>query len=60
MNGVLTQYVVDPTGLGNVAAEYDGAGDLIAAYEYGYGLLSRVDASEADAFYTFPGDWAHK
>ena len=25
-NGVATKYVIDPTGLGNVAAEYDGSG----------------------------------
>jgi RHS repeat-associated protein len=51
-NGAATTYVIDPTGLGNVAAEYDGAGAVVARYDHGYGLLSRTDGIEA-AFYTF-------
>lgn len=51
-NGETTHYVIDPTGLGNVAAEYDDNGSLIARYDYGYGLLSRTD-STGGAFYTF-------
>jgi len=42
-----------PTGLGNVAAEYDGAGNLIARYDHGYGLVSRSAAVGQLAFYTF-------
>jgi RHS repeat-associated protein len=52
-NGAATSYVIDPTGLGNVAAEYDGSGQLIARYDHGYGLLSRTDTTGAGAFYTF-------
>jgi RHS repeat-associated protein len=52
-NGQTTRYVVDPTGLGNVAAEYDGGGSLIARYEHGFGLLARADAAGDPAFYTF-------
>ena len=52
-NGVATQYVIDPTGLGNVAAEYDGTGNLIARYDHGYGLLARTDIADASVFYTF-------
>jgi RHS repeat-associated protein len=52
-NGQPTRYVVDPTGLGNVAAEYDGGGSLIARYEHGFGLLARTDAAGHPAFYTF-------
>ncbi|MBE7502048.1 MAG: hypothetical protein HS113_17490, partial [Verrucomicrobiales bacterium] len=52
-NGQTTRYVVDPTGLGNVAAEYDGGGSLIARYEHGFGLLARTDAAGNPAFYTF-------
>ncbi len=51
-NGQTTRYVIDPTGLGNVAAEYDGSGNLIARYDHGYGLLSRNDGTDT-AFYTF-------
>ncbi len=52
-NGETTHYVIDPTGLGNVAAEYDGGGSLIARYEHGLGLLARADAAGNPAFYTF-------
>ncbi len=52
-NGQATRYVVDPMGLGNVAAEYDTAGALIARYEHGFGLLARTDATGDPAFYTF-------
>ena len=45
--------MIDPTGLGNVAAEYDGGGNLIARYDQGYGLVSRTDAAGDPAFYTF-------
>ena len=55
-NGSTTSYVVDPIGYGNVAAEYDDTGTLIARYEHGYGLLARLDPSasgDEDAWYTF-------
>ncbi len=52
-NSVTTQYVVDPIGYGDVAAEYDNAGSLIATYDHGFGLLSRTDALGASAYYTF-------
>jgi RHS repeat-associated protein len=52
-NGTATTYVIDPTGLGNVAAEYDGSGNLVARYEHGYGLLDRTDAGGHAAYYTF-------
>lgn len=54
-NGVRTQYLVDPTGWGNVVAEYDANGDLLAHYTQGWGLTSRVDASGQSAFYHFDG-----
>ncbi|MCX6878328.1 MAG: hypothetical protein NTW21_31620, partial [Verrucomicrobia bacterium] len=40
-NGQATNFVVDPTVLGNVVGEYDAAGGRLAGYDYGYGLLSR-------------------
>lgn len=52
-NGVVTHYVVDPIGLGNVVGEYDGAGDLVAHYDHGLGLLNRGDNSGSTAYYTF-------
>ena len=52
-NGNVTQYVVDPMGLGNVAAEYDQNGSLIARYDHGIGLTSLTDRNGQDTFYTF-------
>jgi RHS repeat-associated protein len=52
-NGVTTNYVIDPTGLGNLAAEYNSSGNLIARYDYGYGLLDRTDTGGASDYYTF-------
>ncbi|NIR64256.1 MAG: hypothetical protein GWO10_10900 [candidate division Zixibacteria bacterium] len=52
-NGVMVNYVLDPTGFGNVAAEYDDNGILIAHYDHGYGLLARTDINDISAYYTF-------
>ena len=52
-NGQTTQYLVDPLGLGNVVGEYDATGKTIADYTYGVGLTSRVDSSNAAAYYDF-------
>jgi len=37
-DGIETQYLIDPIGLGNVVGQYDVAGNLIARYDYGLGL----------------------
>ena len=52
-DGVRTEYLVDPLGLGNVVGEYDGAGNLQAHYVDGIGLASRVDATGTPAYYEF-------
>lgn len=52
-SGATRRYVIDPVGLGNVAAEYDGGGSLLARYDHGFGLLDRVDATSQPAYYTF-------
>jgi RHS repeat-associated protein len=52
-NGQSAQYLVDPTGSGEVTGEYDGVGNLIAHYTYGLGLTSRVDTTGTSAFYDF-------
>ena len=52
-NGVTTNYVIDPFGLGNVVGEYDAAGNLVAHYAYGLGLVSRTDAAGTSAYYAF-------
>ena len=52
-NGVTTNYVIDPVGLGDVVAEFDSSGTLIARYDHGFGLLSRTDSGGTSAYYTF-------
>jgi RHS repeat-associated protein len=51
-NGVQTDYVVDPFGLGNVVSQYD-AGSLVAHYVHGLGLTTRLDQTGAAAYYDF-------
>ncbi len=45
VNGTKTNYLVDPTGLGNVAASYNGSGALVAHYNIGLGLASQTGPS---------------
>ncbi|WP_158305415.1 RHS repeat-associated core domain-containing protein [Opitutus terrae] len=52
-NGVTTRFVLDPIGLGNVVGEYDAAGELIARYDHGFGLLARADPAGIEAYYAF-------
>ena len=53
-NGVTTNYVIDPLGLGNLAAEYDGSATSSRDYDYGYGLLDRTTAYRwRPDYYTF-------
>ena len=48
-----TNFQIDPTGLGNVVATFDGGGGLTAHYTYGLGLVSQVSASGSAAYYDF-------
>ncbi len=52
-NGQTTQYLVNPSGLGTVAAEFDGSGNLIANFTYGAGLVSQVTAAGTTEFYDY-------
>ena len=52
-DGVTTRYLHDPIGLVDVAAEYDGAGALVARYDHALGLVARSDAAGNPAFYSF-------
>ena len=52
-DGVRTDYLIDPAGYGNVFAEYDNGGNLVAHYAHGLGLASRVDAGGAAKFYHY-------
>ena len=49
----ITRYVHDPSGLANVAAEYDGLGELTARYAYATGLVARQAADGGYAYYAF-------
>ncbi|WP_306297041.1 Calx-beta domain-containing protein [Nostoc sp. C052] len=49
-NGERTEYLLDPTGLGDVVGEYNASGNLVANYDYGIGLVSRVNGSNANYY----------
>ena len=52
-NGQTTNNLIDPFGLGNVAAQFDSSGNLIAHYTYGLGLVSQVSASGTAYYYDY-------
>ncbi len=52
-NGQRTSYLVDPAGLGNVVAEYDGSGALLANFTYAGGLVSQVGPAGVASYYHF-------
>ena len=46
VDGVVTEYVIDPTGLGNVVGQYDGTtGAWQAGYTHGFGLVNQTTAA---------------
>jgi len=45
-------YLIDPSGLGNVLFEYGDAGTMVA-YVYGYGLVSQIDTAGNSYYYGF-------
>ncbi len=52
-NGQTTQDLVDPSGLGNVVAQFNASGDLIADYTYGLGLVSTINSSGTASYFDF-------
>src|SRR5262249_8087855 len=50
-DGVRTEYLIDLAGLGDVVAEYDGAGNLRAHYAHGLRLVGRTDDTGSTDFY---------
>src|SRR5262249_42262332 len=50
-DGVRTEFLVDPFGLGNVVAEYDASGALTNSYLHGLGLAARIGANGATYFF---------
>jgi len=54
-NGVVTQYLNDISGFGNVEAEFNGSGQLVSHYTHGLDLTSSVPANGTPAYYHFDG-----
>ena len=52
-NGTVTQYLNDPSGMGNVEAEFNSSGQLVSHYTYGLDLTSSVPAGGTAAYYNF-------
>jgi RHS repeat-associated protein len=52
-NGTVTKYSVDPLGIGDVVAEYNGNGTLLARYTHGLGLVSKIDSAGKEYEYHF-------
>jgi RHS repeat-associated protein len=56
VGGVVTRYVVDPTGtLPSVLAETDGSGNITSYYVYGLGLISKITPGGQAYFYQYDG-----
>ena len=53
-DGQTTENLVDPTGSGDVVAQLDSSGNLVAGYTYGLGLVSQTTPS-ATNYYEFDG-----
>jgi RHS repeat-associated protein len=52
-NGLTTNFLVDPTGIGNIAGQFTSSGAVVAQYTYGLGLTSQKSASGSSAYYSF-------
>ena len=52
-DGARTEFQLDLTGLVNVAGEYDGSGNLLAAYTYGFGLESQTLTGGSSYYYDY-------
>jgi RHS repeat-associated protein len=52
-NGQTTDNLIDPFGLGNVAAQFDSSGNLVAHFTYGLGLVNQVSANGSESYYDF-------
>jgi RHS repeat-associated protein len=52
VSGTQTNYLVDPSGLGNIVGSYNSGGSLIAHYTYGFGLV-RQTSPGGTGYYDF-------
>ncbi|QCI80358.1 hypothetical protein E6W36_15110 [Hankyongella ginsenosidimutans] len=54
-DGVRTEYLNDPSGLGNLVASFDTAGVATSHYQYGLGLETAADTSGSHSYYEADG-----
>ena len=52
-SGTTSRYLTDPSGWGNIVAQMNGSGNLVAHYTYGLGLVSQVSARQRRSYYDF-------
>jgi RHS repeat-associated protein len=52
-NGVRTEYLVDPSGQGNVIGAFDAGGSAVAHYAQGLSLIAQTAANGANNYYSF-------
>ena len=52
-NGQRTEYLADPNGMHVVVGEFNAAGDLVARYTYGLGLVACMGGAGGMAYYDF-------
>lgn len=53
VGGDTRRFLLDPTGMTKILAEYDGSGNLVANYVYGLGLVYKVDAADKPYYYHY-------
>ncbi len=51
--GTATRYLIDPFGLGDIAAEFDSAGNPLRHHFHGLGLVGSTDAQSRTYFHAF-------
>lgn len=55
IDGVRSEFLIDPFGAGNLIGEFDDAGNVTSRYVYGNGLVAAVDAAGDSSFFEFDG-----
>jgi YD repeat-containing protein len=51
VNGIRTEFLVDPLGYSDIMAEYNADGSIRARYMYGHGLLAQMNFTNNTSFY---------
>jgi YD repeat-containing protein len=55
VNGVRTDFLIDPFGAGNLIGEFDAAGAAKSRHVFGNGLVASVDSAGDSSFFEFDG-----